>query len=311
MSAHPPIMSPGAFAQRWGKEPVLSSPAQSRRAACAVWEFSGGNGAVEIVSDPDPDTHIVSIFTAGRIRKEYFADGQRRFEQLYQPGLLNIVHAGERPRAILKGETATFSFLDIYLPGAVVNDLALQAGLASNPCDIRLIDPQIGDDREIKQIGRTLIEEMRDGGPLARLMIDALYQDLAIQLLRRHSNVARHPTLRRAPARGGLAPWQLTRTLEAMKAHLDEDISLDMLAGIAGCSPTHFSRAFKQSTGKPPFQWLLECRIERAKQLLADARMALAQVALAVGFAAQPQFTTAFKRVTGVTPGVWQRERIG
>ncbi len=60
--------------------------------------------------------------------------------------------------------------------------------------------------------------------------------------------------------RGGLAPWQLKRACEAMEAHLDEDIGLDMLAGIAGCSPTHFSRAFKQSTGMPPFQWLLERR---------------------------------------------------
>lgn len=75
-------------------------------------------------------------------------------------------------------------------------------------------------------------------------------------------------------------------------------------------SPTHFSRAFKQSMGVPPFAWLLGRRIERAKDLLADPRVPLADVALAVGFAAQPQFTTAFRRVTGTTPGAWRRERL-
>ena len=95
-----------------------------------------------------------------------------------------------------------------------------------------------------------------------------------------------------------------------MDAHLGKDIGLDMLAGIAGCSPTHFSRAFKQSTGRPPFQWLLERRIERAQGLLADTRIPLAEVALAVGFAAQPQFTTAFRRLTGTPPGAWRRERL-
>ncbi len=114
----------------------------------------------------------------------------------------------------------------------------------------------------------------------------------------------------RAPARGGLAPWQLRRTCEAMQAGLDKEIGLDMLADIAGCSPTHFSRAFKQSTGKSPFAWLLDCKMDHAKRLLADAHVPLTDVALAVGFSAQPQFTTAFKRSTGVTPGAWRREQL-
>ncbi len=106
---------------------------------------------------------------------------------------------------------------------------------------------------------------------------------------------------------GGLAPWQLKRVCDVMEAHIDSDIALEALARIAGVSATHFSRAFKQSTGVPPFTWLSQRRIALAKELLVDPSTSLAQIALATGFAAQPQFTTAFRREVGVTPGKWRR----
>ena len=59
-----------------------------------------------------------------------------------------------------------------------------------------------------------------------------------------------------------------------------------------------------------PFNWLRALRIERAKELLASSTLPLAEIALAVGFSTQPEFTTAFKRATGVTPGAWRRERL-
>ena len=111
------------------------------------------------------------------------------------------------------------------------------------------------------------------------------------------------------PLKGGLAPWQVRRTQEAMMARLDSEVGLDDLAAIAGCSPTHFSRAFKQSVGVPPFEWLHQRRMDKAKELLIETALPLAQIALAVGFSAQPQFTTAFGKVTGRTPGQWRRER--
>ena len=139
----------------------------------------------------------------------------------------------------------------------------------------------------------------------SKLEIEAAAILLVSHLLRAHHGYSDAPV-----ARGGLAPWQLKRACDAMEAHLEHAIGLDMLAEIAGCSPAHFSRAFKLSTGLPPFVWLQQRRIERATELLADRHLSLAEIALSVGFSAQPQFTTAFRRTTSLTPGAWRRERL-
>jgi len=141
--------------------------------------------------------------------------------------------------------------------------------------------------------------------PPSRVEMEALALLVVERLIVKH-----HLPERQSLVRGGLAPWQLKRACQAMMAHLDADLGLDDLAQIAGCSATHLSRAFKQSMGLAPFHWLAERRIEKAKELLEENRLSLAEIALACGFSAQPQFTTAFGRAIGLTPGQWRRERL-
>ena len=92
---------------------------------------------------------------------------------------------------------------------------------------------------------------------------------------------------------------------------LDGDISVMVLARACGLSTKHFSRAFRQSTGLPPHQWLLQRRIDKAKQLLRDSRSPLAEVAADCGFADQSHFTRVFTRAVGISPGQWRRARSG
>jgi AraC-like DNA-binding protein len=88
---------------------------------------------------------------------------------------------------------------------------------------------------------------------------------------------------------------------------LGGDITLTAVASGCGLSLSYFIRAFKQSTGDPPHRWLLRQRVERAKELLRDPRMTLAEAALACGFADQSHFTRVFKVMAGAPPGVWRR----
>jgi AraC-like DNA-binding protein len=104
-----------------------------------------------------------------------------------------------------------------------------------------------------------------------------------------------------------LVPWQLKKVTDFTRAHLAETLQLSELAAISGLSISHFSRAFKGSTGLPPYRWHLNMRIDRARRMLADASPSLADVAYATGFADQSHFTRLFSRIVGMRPGAWRR----
>ena len=118
------------------------------------------------------------------------------------------------------------------------------------------------------------------------------------------------PPMASPPLRGGLAPWQERRAKELMSTHLGREISLAFVAGECKLSVSHFARSFKQCTGKPPHRWLLENRVEKAKELLIDAELPLAEIALECGFSDQSHFTRVFSRIAGTSPGTWQRLRL-
>ncbi len=107
----------------------------------------------------------------------------------------------------------------------------------------------------------------------------------------------------------GLAPWQLRRVVEYLDAHLPQRVDLAHLAEMAGLSQSHFSRAFKASTGMAPYRWQLDARIRRAQALLINTSSSLDQVAEATGFADAVHLGRTFRRLTGATPAAWRNDR--
>jgi AraC-like DNA-binding protein len=103
-------------------------------------------------------------------------------------------------------------------------------------------------------------------------------------------------------SRGGLPPRALRRVREYIEAHLDERISIDSLAGIADLSMFHFARAFKQSEGVTPHDYLVQRRIKRAMELLAGTDLPLSEIALAVGFTDQSHCARRFREYVGICP---------
>jgi AraC family transcriptional regulator len=93
--------------------------------------------------------------------------------------------------------------------------------------------------------------------------------------------------------------------MDYINDYLERELSLNELAAIAQMSQCHFCRAFRQSTGRSPHQYLIQQRVERAKQLLKQGAMTIAEVAIACGFTHQSHLQRHFKRLTGMTPKTW------
>lgn len=155
-------------------------------------------------------------------------------------------------------------------------------------------------------LGNAISAECAAGAPHGTLYAETMATALSVHLLRHHSNL---DSLRLRPARGGLAAWQLNRICDYLDARIADDITLAELARLVNLSPAHFCRAFKTSTGKTITRWRTERRIARGKELLADPRLAITDIALACGFSDHSHFGKVFREQVGVAPSFWRRER--
>lgn len=97
------------------------------------------------------------------------------------------------------------------------------------------------------------------------------------------------------------------RAKEYLTENFSTNVSLETLAKIAYLSPFHLLRAFRKTVGLPPHEYLINLRIERAKQLLAQGCQ-IADVAYEIGFCDQSHLNRQFKRIVGVTPGQYLKK---
>jgi AraC family transcriptional regulator len=104
----------------------------------------------------------------------------------------------------------------------------------------------------------------------------------------------------------GLPGATLRRVLEHIDANRHRVPSLAELSAIGHMSAFHFARLFKRSTGRSPHRFVVERRIDYAKELLATEGASIAAVARAAGFRTPSHFTTVFRRTTGVTPSTYR-----
>jgi AraC-like DNA-binding protein len=159
------------------------------------------------------------------------------------------------------------------------------------------------DDDTIASLGRALLPALSHPDRASQLFVEHVLLGLGIHVAQTYGGMrAMSP-----PIRGGLAAWQVRRAKEILSANLDGRVPLKEVAQACGLSVSYFSRAFRRSMGAAPHKWLLELRVEVAKQKLREGRLSLRDVALACGFADQSHLTQVFTRSVGVSPGAWRR----
>jgi len=162
--------------------------------------------------------------------------------------------------------------------------------------------PQIGfQSKHIRHIAMSLLGELNEANIMGRLYADSLAIGLAMQLIRRYSSLRDVQV-----GHGGMAPHTLRKAIGRIDQHLTGEeegrVALRSVAKDVGMSYFHFSRPIKQSMGMTPTNYIAERRIERAKKLMQETDLPIAEIALRSGFSSQSHFTTCFRRLAGVTP---------
>lgn len=140
-------------------------------------------------------------------------------------------------------------------------------------------------------------------GETSSLFIDQLAAVIGTHLLRQYGQ----PGTARRPRARGLSRAQESLAKAMLREHLDGNIAIAEVAEACRMSRGYFIAAFRQTTGHPPYRWLLSQRVAEAEKMLSASTLPLAEIAIICGFADQSHFTRVFTSFTGQPPGAWRR----
>ena len=160
-------------------------------------------------------------------------------------------------------------------------------------------------DFRVEHLLLTLQAEAASGCPSGRLFGEGLATALVVHLLTHYSACTRSVVERK----GGLPPVRLRMVLDYIEENLDAEVSLKSLADLVHLSPHHFSTVFRASVGMSAHQYVVRRRIAKARELLEQGEITIADISCTLGFASQAHFTTAFGKLTGSTPANYRRAR--
>jgi AraC-like DNA-binding protein len=254
--------------------------------------------------------HVLSYCAAGSGACTIIAGGAR-FDHLQQAGTLTFLHAGQTVQWTLEtGDEIVH--IHLYLDAEALTRCA-GAGSRNRP-PLRLSNFVAARDPWLEGYFKLLQSEYDLYGQRGRLG-ESLFLDQTEQLLigrllfsppaaaaERLDDGARH---RVSPLR----PWLLGRINEYVLHHLAAEIRLQDLATLAGLSVDHLVRAFRRATGTTPYRYVLELRLNRARDLLRDGSAPIAEVARNCGFTSPARFSVAFRDRFGLPPTQYRRRQ--
>ena len=244
--------------------------------------------------------HLIAIFVdqSTPAQAERIIDGQFRCEQVVQGDMVLVpAHAWVQTAWNVPG--------GLVIVGLEPTGFAQTVYETLDRDHIGLIPHFATQDPLVYQIGLALKRALENPVSTNRLYAETMSNALTVHLLQHYT--AEQPKF--ATYSGGLSKFKLQQVINYIDTYLDCDLSLSELAGLVQMSSHYFCQLFKQSTGFSPHQFVIRCRIERAKELLSKDRQTIAEIARSVGFTDQSHFHRHFKRLVGVTPKAFLQQK--
>ncbi len=159
-------------------------------------------------------------------------------------------------------------------------------------------------DHFVSDIFKRLHVELMNDDPLSGFSVDLLKQELIVHLLRRYSVFEKKVN----DNAKGLSKEQLHRVNDYVRSYCAKEITLKELADLANMSEYHFSRQYKKASHISPYQYILDCRFEKAQQLLETTTLTIQEIALEVGYKDSSTFSKAFRKHFGVTAANYRKQ---
>jgi AraC family transcriptional regulator len=230
----------------------------------------------------------------GKPKLEWWSDGKNGIEETFA-GSLILLTPGTRDRLRWEG---TSDRLVLSMDSNLLRRITEEMGSGA---EVEFRNQWALRDAALQYALLEMAREAGEGWRLGGLYADLLGMNLATLLLRRHA--AWPVTL---PAKdAALALPKLRRAMEYITENLHRDLRLEEIAAELGTSSFHFARQFRKSLKLSPYQYLLEQRIVRAKELLKNRALSVQQIAYETGWNSPVNFGRAFRQRTGQTPGAW------
>ena len=249
---------------------------------------------------PSEDAYLVSFKLRDYPGCECWERGRCVTKADVRAGATYLYDLKRDPRFVIDKPYHSIFF---YLPRSALDDIARQGG--AKRIGELAYQPGVGqDDAIVRHLGMSVLQALHRPGEVNQLFIDHTMLAISAHVSQAYGGLQPGSQL----PRGGLAPWQTKRACERMESDLGGIFSLQEIAAEFGLSVSHFSRAFRISTGLPPHQWLLHHRVKVAKQLMTVRDLPLSEIAISAGFANQSHFTRVFSASVGVSPAAWRRE---
>jgi AraC family transcriptional regulator len=193
-------------------------------------------------------------------------------------------------------ESVTFTIEPIALQQIAIETDCL------NPHQVELRPIVYDKDPKLEFFTKAFKEEMQNNTLGGQIYSESLANLFLIHLLRHYCVF--EPKFQQY--RSGLSKRQLKQALDYIKANLDRKLTLEAIAQQLDISLYYFCKLFAQSMGISPYKYILQQRVERAKQLLKEEKRAIIDIALECGFANQTHLNKHFHKLTGMTPKVYR-----